>query len=130
MDPQRQRQFINQMLQSNAKTEEELKEMTVEERREYLQGRLKQRMFVSTTQRQSSQQKKVLQERMQTKLEEANKGGEVVGDGEELSEKEVRGKNYEKNRRKREKEKMKKMQREALEEVDGQREVESDYESD
>ena len=130
MDPQRQRQFINQMLQSNAKTEEELKEMTPEERREYLQGRLKQRMFVSTTQRQSSQQKKVLQERMQTKLEEANKGGEVVGDGEELSEKEVRGKNYEKNRRKREKEKMKKMQREALEEVDGQREVESDYESD
>ena len=70
MDPQRQKQMISQMYQSGAKSEEELSKMTPDERKEYLQSRLKQKMFFSTSQRRSMFQKKQLQEKMEEKIKE------------------------------------------------------------
>ena len=67
MDPRKQKQMVSQLFDSTAKSQEELDKMTPEERREYLRGRLKQRMFFSGVSRQSMQQKK----KMQDKMEEA-----------------------------------------------------------
>jgi hypothetical protein len=65
MDPQKQKQMVSQLFDSTAKSQEELDKMTPEERREYLRGRLKQKMFFNGVSRQSSQQKKKLQEKME-----------------------------------------------------------------
>jgi len=70
MDPQKQKQLINQMYESSAKSQEDLDKMTPEERKEYLQSRLKQKMFFSSAQRQNTNQKKKLQEKMQEKIQE------------------------------------------------------------
>lgn len=123
MDPQKQKQFINQMYQSSAKSEEELSKMTPEERREYLAGRLKQKMFFSHAQRQSQVQKKQLQEKMQSKLEE-NKSGEQV----QISSKTE--KNRKKNQKRREKLRAMKQETQSTEPKESKDGSESDYVSD
>ena len=65
MDSQKQKQMVSQLFDSTAKSQEELDKMTPEERREYLRGRLKQKMFFNGVSRQSSQQKKKMQEKME-----------------------------------------------------------------
>ena len=72
MDPQKQKQLINQMFESSAKSEEELSKMNPEERKAYLQGRLKQKMFFSSSQRRSMNQKQQIQEKLQEKLQEVS----------------------------------------------------------
>lgn len=114
MDPQKQRQLINQMLQTGAKSEEELNNMTPEERKQYLQGRLKQKMFFSTAQRQSMHQKKQLQEKIQEKLE--NKETETVAESSAKTER---------NRRKRQK-KREKLRAQKAEEGEKDEESEDD----
>jgi len=103
MDPRRQAQLINQMLESSAKSEEELNKMTPEEKKEYLRGRLKQKMFFSNAKRQTNVQKQQLQEKMQEQLQE--KAGPTPTKTEAQKER---------NRRKREKkrEKMRQMEEE------------------
>lgn len=97
MDPQKQKQLISQLYESSAKSEEELSKMSPEERREYLQSRLKQKMFFSSTARQSMNSKKQIQEKMQEKLEEASeKKSDVKTEAQK-----------ERNRRKRQKKKEK-----------------------
>lgn len=126
MDPQKQRQMINTVYENTAKTQEELQNMDAEERRAYLKGRLKQRMFFTGASRQSTHQKKVMQERMQQKAEE-----------EQVKQELEKKKKAEKNKKKREKRKAKKREqkveevtREEEEEVLVEKESESDYESD
>jgi len=126
MDPQRQKQMVNAMMFANsAKTDEELNQLSAEEKREYLRGRLKQRMFINGASRQSSYQKKQMQDKMQKKIEE-----------EQVKIEELAKKKAEKNRKKRERKKLKKQQkieevvRENEEVVVVERESESDYESD
>ena len=58
MDPEKQKQLINTMYENTAKNSEELQNMDAEERRAYLKGRLKQRMFFTGASRQSMHQKK------------------------------------------------------------------------
>ena len=65
MDPHKQKQMVSQLFESSSKSVEELDKMTPEERKEYLRGRLKQRMFFNGVSRQSSQQKKKMQEKME-----------------------------------------------------------------
>ena len=72
MDPQKQKQLINQMFESSAKSEEELSKMSPEERKAYLQSRLKQKMFFSSSQRRSMNQKQQIQEKLQEKLQEVS----------------------------------------------------------
>ena len=116
MDKQKQMQMINQIYEQSAKKEDDISKMTDEERKEYLRGRLRQKMFYSTAGRQSKQQKTALQERMQKQMEEKNK-----------EEEEKKRKKAEKNRKKREKRKLKKKQnQDDFVKV----EDESDYESD
>ena len=122
MDPQKQKQMVSQLFDSTAKSQEELDKMTPEERREYLRGRLKQRMFFNGVSRQSSQQKK----KMQDKMEEAEATPTI-------------SKTAEKNKKKKEKKKAAMAAAKAAEppiEDDNddvvivKRESESDYESD
>lgn len=128
MDKQRQQQMINQIFEQSAKTEDDISKMTDEERREYLRGRLKQKMFYSSAGRQSKQQKNVLQEKMQKQMEKKNQ-----------EEEERRKKNAEKNRKKRERKKLNKQKNREqvkIEEIKDSNEEpvnvkdESDYESD
>jgi hypothetical protein len=65
MDPHKQKQLVSQLFESTAKSQEELDKMTPEEKREYLRGRLKQRMFFNGVSRQSSYQKKKMQDKIQ-----------------------------------------------------------------
>ena len=122
MDPQKQKQMVSQLFDSTAKSQEELDKMTPEERREYLRGRLKQRMFFNGVSRQSSQQKK----KMQDKMEEAEATPTI-------------SKTAEKNKKKKEKKKAAMAAAKAAEQpieddnddvVIVKRESESDYESD
>ena len=122
MDPQKQKQMVSQLFDSTAKSQEELDKMTPEERREYLRGRLKQKMFFNGVSRQSSQQKK----KMQDKMEEAEATPTI-------------SKTAEKNKKKKEKKKAAMAAAKAAEppiEDDNddvvivKRESESDYESD
>ena len=69
MDPHKQKQMVSQLFESTAKSQEELDKMTPDDRREYLRGRLKQKMFFNGVSRQSTQQKK----KMQEKIEESTK---------------------------------------------------------
>ena len=130
MDPERQRQLVNSMFANSAKSDEELANMTDDERKEYLRARLHQRMFISGASRQSHHQKKVLQEKMQKKMEV-----------EQAEQEEKRKKNAEKNKKKRERKKAKKLaEKNEVEnvEVNGdeeqvvmvEKDAESDYESD
>lgn len=100
MDPQKHKQMVNQLFENSAKSQEELDKMTPEERKEYLRGRLKQKLFFNGASRQSTQQKKKLQENIQEKMEESNTGGN--GD-------EPVSKKTEKNKKKRDKKKAAKM---------------------
>jgi microsomal dipeptidase-like Zn-dependent dipeptidase len=129
MDPQKQKQMVSQLFDSTAKSQEELDKMTPEERREYLRGRLKQRMFFNGVSRQSSQQKK----KMQDKMEEATKQSEETEATPTIS------KTAEKNKKKKEKKKAAMAAAMATEQpieddnddvVIVKRENESDYESD
>ena len=133
MDPQKQKQMVSQLFDSTAKSQEELDKMTPEERREYLRGRLKQRMFFSGVSRQSMQQKK----KMQDKMEEATKQSEETEATPTIS------KTAEKNRKKKERKRAAMAASKAVEQVienkDGddnddvvivKRDSESDYESD
>ena len=65
MDPHKQKQMVSQLFENTSKSQDELDKMTSEEKREYLRGRLKQRMFFNGVSRQSSQQKKKMQEKME-----------------------------------------------------------------
>ena len=129
MDPQKQKQMVSQLFDSTAKSQGELDKMTPEERREYLRGRLKQRMFFNGVSRQSSQQKK----KMQDKMEEATKQSEETEATPTIS------KTAEKNKKKKEKKKAAMAAAKAAEQpieddnddvVIVKRESESDYESD
>ena len=70
MDPQRQKQMVNAMFANSAKSEEELNNLSADEKREYLRNRLRQKMFINGASRQSAFQKKQLQEKMQQKMDE------------------------------------------------------------
>ena len=129
MDPQKQKQMVSQLFDSTAKSQEELDKMTPEERREYLRGRLKQKMFFNGVSRQSSQQKK----KMQEKMEESTKNPEETEATPTIS------KTAEKNKKKKEKKKAEMAAAMAAEQaieddnddvVIVKRESESDYESD
>jgi len=100
MDPQKHKQMVNQLFENSAKSQEELDKMTPEERKEYLRGRLKQKLFFNGASRQSTQQKKKLQENIQEKMDESTNAGN--GDGQV-------SKKTEKNRKKRDKKKAAKM---------------------
>lgn len=124
MEPQRHNQMVNSFFANSAKSEEELNSLTPEEKREYLRGRLRQRMFINGASRQSAYQKKKLQDKMQQKMEE-----------EQTKNEELAKKKTEKNRRKREKKKLRRQKmedvvRENEEVVITEMESESDYESE
>ena len=130
MDPQKQKQMVSQLFDSTAKSQEELDKMTPEERREYLRGRLKQRMFFNGVSRQSSQQKK----KMQDKMEEATKNPE-----EETEATPTISKTAEKNKKKKERKRAAMAAAKSAEQpieddnddiVIVKRDSESDYESD
>lgn len=123
MNPQ-QKQMLNMMYASTAKTEEELNKMTPEEKREYLRSRLHQKMNIGGLQRRTNFQKTQIQEKLQVT------SGEAEAEGEEKPKKKS------KSAKKREKERMKKLA-ELLQKNDGAQpadvkksESESDYESD
>ena len=133
MDPRKQKQMVSQLFDSTAKSAEELDKMTPEERKEYLRGRLKQRLFFNGASRQSMQQKK----KMQDKMEEATKQSEETEATPTIS------KTAEKNKKKKERKKAAmaaaKDAAKAVEQpieddnddvVIVKRESESDYESD
>ena len=139
MDPRKQKQMVSQLFDSTAKSQEELNKMTPEDRKEYLRGRLKQRMFFNGVSRQSMQQKK----KMQEKMEEATKQTEQQ-DQPEQDTSVTRSKTAEKNKKKKERRKAAlaaaKAAEQAIEKsaeddenddvVIVKRESESDYESD
>ncbi len=123
MNPQ-QKQMLNMMYASTAKTEEELNKMTPEEKKEYLRSRLHQKMNIGVLQRRTNFQKTQIQEKLQ-----AN-----AGEAEEKEDEAPKKKS--KSAKKREKERMKKLS-ELLQKKDGvqpaeikKSESESDYESD
>lgn len=122
MNPQ-QKQMLNMMYASTAKTEEELNKMTPEEKKEYLRSRLHQKMNIGGLQRRTNFQKTQIQEKLQANT------GEAEGDGEEKPKKS-------KSAKKREKERMKKLSELLQNQSGGQSvnvkksESESDYESD
>ena len=123
MNPQ-QKQMLNMMYASTAKTEEELNKMTPEEKKEYLRSRLHQKMNIGVLQRRTNFQKTQIQERLQANSEEAEKKEDEAP------------KKKSKSAKKREKERMKKLS-ELLQKNDGAQPVEvkkseseSDYESD
>jgi hypothetical protein len=132
MNPQKQKQMVSQLFENSAKSTEELDKMTPDEKKEYLRGRLKQRMFFNGVSRQSTQQKK----KMQEKIEESTKQpGEEADTGMPLS------KTAQKNKKKKEKKRVAKAAEKAVMEVEEnednnddvvivKRESESDYESD
>jgi len=122
--------MVSQLFDSTAKSQEELDKMTPEERREYLRGRLKQKMFFNGVSRQSMQQKKKIQD----KMEEATKNPE-----EETEATPTISKTAEKNKRKKERKRVAMAVAKAAEQsieddnddvVIVKRESESDYESD
>ena len=122
MNPQ-QKQMLNMMYASTAKTEEELNKMTPEEKKEYLRSRLHQKMNIGGLQRRTNFQKTQIQEKLQATSGEAEAEGEVKP-------------KKSKSAKKREKERMKKLA-ELLQTNDGTQPVEvkkseseSDYESD
>lgn len=118
MNPQ-QKQMLNMMYASTAKTEEELNKMTPEEKKEYLRSRLQQKMNIGVLQRRTNSQKTQIQEKLQAT------SGEVEVDGEE------KPKAKSKSAKKREKERMKKLQKEGVKLAEIKKsESESDYESD
>jgi len=122
MNPQ-QKQMLNMMYASTAKTEEELNKMTPEEKKEYLRSRLHQKMNIGGLQRRTNFQKTQIQEKLQANTEE------VKAEGEETKKKS-------KSAKKREKERMKKLSELLQNQGGGQpadvkkSESESDYESD
>jgi len=123
MNPQ-QKQMLNMMYASTAKTEEELNKMTPEEKKEYLRSRLHQKMNIGGLQRRTNFQKTQIQEKLQGNTEE------VEADGDEKPN--VKSKSA----KKREKARMKKLS-ELLQKNGGAQpaevkksESESDYESD
>ena len=142
MDPQKHKQMVNQLFENSAKSQEELDKMTPEERKEYLRGRLKQKLFFNGASRQSTQQKKKMQENLQEKMNDSSAEG-MNGDG-------PVSKKTEKNKKKRDKKKAAKMaamaENKTTEKADGtteasndtsdedvvvvKRDSESDYESD
>ena len=128
MNPQ-QKQMLNMMYTSTAKTEEELNKMTPDERKEYLRSRLHQKMNIGGLQRKSNAQKTQIQEKLQ------GTSGEAEVDSQE------KPKAKSKSAKKREKERMKKLaellQNQGVKQNDFPDEVkriksesESDYESD
>ena len=125
MNPQ-QKQMLNMMYASTAKTEEELNKMTPDEKKEYLRSRLHQKMNIGGLQRRTNFQKTQIQEKLQSNTEEA----EADADGEEKPKKKS------KSAKKREKERMKKLsellQNQGVNQsADVKKsESESDYESD
>ena len=125
MNPQ-QKQMLNMMYASTAKTEEELNKMTPEEKKEYLRSRLHQKMNIGGLQRRTNFQKTQIQEKLQ-----GNAGGD-----EEKEEEAPKAKSKSAKKKKNEKERMKKLA-ELLQNQGVSEEVkriksesESDYESD
>jgi hypothetical protein len=123
MNPQ-QKQMLNMMYASTAKTEEELNKMTPEEKKEYLRSRLHQKMNIGGLQRRTNFQKTQIQEKLQANSAQSEE------------KEEEKPKKKSKNAKKREKERMKKLA-ELLQNNDGvqptdvkKSESESDYESD
>jgi hypothetical protein len=127
MDPHKQKQMVTQLFESTAKSQEELDKMTPDEKREYLRGRLKQKMFFNGVSRQSTQQKKNMQEKMEKSTKQPDEEGDT---GVTLS------KTALKNKRKKERKRAAKATEEAVvEEIDDdvvivKKDSESDYESD
>jgi hypothetical protein len=128
MNPQ-QKQMLNMMYASTAKTEEDLNKMTPEEKKEYLRSRLHQKMNIGGLQRRTNFQKTQIQEKLQSN----------AGESEEKGEEAPKAKS--KSAKKNEKERMKKLaellQNQGVQQKDFPEEVkriksesESDYESD
>jgi|LakMenEpi03Aug12_release.lakeMendotaPanAssembly.Ray.scaffolds.fasta_scaffold384756_2 hypothetical protein len=133
MDPHKQKQMVSQLFENSAKSQEELDKMSPEEKREYLRGRLKQRMFFNGVSRQSTQQKKKMQEKME----------EVTKQTSDETEKVTLSKTAQKNKKKKERKRAAKAAEEAAQKalnenennneddiVIVKKESESDYESD
>lgn len=140
MDPHKQKQLVNQLFENTAKSEEELNKMNPEERKEYLRGRLRQRLFFNGASRQSMQQKKKLQEKMEDSTSNIRESEEeaTANPGEKMI---VGSKKSEKNRKNKLKKKLAKeaaekaVEQSELNEVDDdivfvKRDSESEYESD
>ena len=123
MNPQ-QKQMLNMMYASTAKTEEELNKMTPEEKKEYLRSRLHQKMNIGVLQRRTNFQKTQIQEKLQAISEDAEKKEDEAP------------KKKSKSAKKREKERMKKLSELLQKNHSAQpaevkkSESESDYESD
>lgn len=124
MNPQ-QKQMLNMMYSSTAKTEDELNKMTPDEKKEYLRSRLHQKMNIGGLQRKTNVQKAQIQEKLQ--------GNSDTNEEEDAPQPKS------KSAKKREKEKMKKMaellQKGGVQPKDfteqlKKSESESDYESD
>ena len=125
MDPQKHKQMVSMMFAASAKSEEDISKMTPEERKTYLQSRLKQKLNINSLQRQNSYQKTKIQEKLQEK----------VAENSEVKAEVKPGKNAKKNAKKREKEKAKKVlseivTEEKITEVKSDDGSESDYSSD
>jgi hypothetical protein len=127
MDPRKQKQMVSQLFESTAKSQEELDKMTPDEKREYLRGRLKQKMFFNGVSRQSTQQKKKMQEKMEESTKQPTEEDKSV----------TLSKTALKNKKKKERKKAaaKVAEEAAIEAINDdvvivERESESDYESD
>ena len=129
MNPQ-QKQMLNMMYSSTAKTEDELNKMTPDEKKEYLRSRLHQKMNIGGLQRRTNFQKTQLQEKLQ-------ESSDANANTEEADAPQPKSKSS-KSSKKREKEKMKKLaellkkdvgQKTDLPEQVKKSESESDYES-
>ncbi len=119
MNPQ-QKQMLNMMYASTAKTEEELNKMTPDEKKEYLRSRLHQKMNIGGLQRKTNFQKNQIQEKLQSNTEEKEEEKHDIKS---------------KSAKRREKERMKKhaelLQANSVQQVEIKKsESESDYESD
>ena len=124
-----QKQMMSMMYASTAKTEEEIKLMTPDEKSDYLRSRLHQKLNIGSLQRKSNTQKTKMQEKLQGESDE------------NTSDTTSKSKSSKKNAKKREKERAKKQSElQTIPEVQEVQEVqevhednktnESDYESD
>ena len=128
-----QKQMMSMMYASTAKTEEEIKLMTPDEKSDYLRSRLHQKLNIGSLQRKSNTQKTKMQEKLQGESEE------------NTSDTTNKSKSSKKNAKKREKERVKRQSElqlalqtipevQEVQEVQGVQEDyktnESDYESD
>ena len=136
MDPHKQKQMVSQLFDSSAKSQEELDKMTLEEKKEYLRGRLKQKMFFNGVSRQSTQQKKKMQEKMEEVTKQPGEEEDIGVTPSKTSQKNKKKKERKRSEKAAEKAANKLKEQDVKENEDNddvvivKRESESDYESD